>query len=278
MVKQVKNELGSIIFAMGYISDFRYYKQMTLEKEYENIQNIICDLTTEQYESLRQMIEVEMIANAIQYCCDLGSFAVSVKHSTLAARFLSDVSTLKEDRLNDIFFKPIKKGNYDLVSRYMGYHEIEIKENDQRKYSDSCDRYKADITKLSEFFNHWYYLYTAYKHGLRLIPVIENNTHQKIILMAHKDNTWRPYVVSETWWREAIDITIIVHEMFRKLYIPLVRKKFGDRLGFSFDSPSISAQGKSKDSYDPTKEKYLDRMNFNFPWWIHEPGELNPFY
>ncbi len=40
MVKQVKNELGSIIFALGYNSDFRYYKQMMLENEYENIQNL----------------------------------------------------------------------------------------------------------------------------------------------------------------------------------------------------------------------------------------------
>ncbi len=222
------------------------------------------------------MIEVEMIINAVQYCCDLGAFAISVKNSELATKFLAHLSTLNEDHLNRKFFKPIVNGDYNSLSKYMGYHEMKIEEKDQYKYSLSCDRYKADIIKLSEFFNRWYYLYTAYKHGLRLIPVIENKTHQKMILEAYKDNTWQIRKLQETWWKEAIDTTIIVHEMFRKLYVPLVRKKLGERLGFSFDSNSIYAKGETKDSYDPNK--ITRRLNFNYPWWAHEPGEPHPFY
>ena len=47
-------------------------KEALLWNEYINLESTIQGLTYEQYENIRQMIEVEEIVNAIQYCIDLG--------------------------------------------------------------------------------------------------------------------------------------------------------------------------------------------------------------
>jgi hypothetical protein len=78
-----REEITNLVFASGYISEYRYYKQLLLENQQDNIQNIIPDLRSEQHENLRQMIEIEMIINAIQYCSDLGAFAISIKNKKI---------------------------------------------------------------------------------------------------------------------------------------------------------------------------------------------------
>lgn len=59
-----------LLFAIGYFSNYRHIKEALLWNEYINLESIIKDLTYGQYESIRQMIEVEEIVNAIQYCLD----------------------------------------------------------------------------------------------------------------------------------------------------------------------------------------------------------------
>ena len=78
-----KEEITNLMFASGYISEYRYYKQLLLENQHDTVQDIISDLSSEQHENLRQMIEIEMIINAIQYCSELGAFAISIKNKRI---------------------------------------------------------------------------------------------------------------------------------------------------------------------------------------------------
>jgi hypothetical protein len=275
MSERIKNELGNLVFASGYLSEYRYYKQLILEKEYENIQNLTTNLREEQYESLRQMIEVEMIVNAVQYCSELGAFAVCVKNKNII-KIQNFLASLTETDIQ-FFFKNIEKCNPSLVSKYMGYHEVKIEQKDEYKYSLSCERYKNDIIRIANFYNQWYPLYLSYKHGLRIIPAIDENTHKKIIIEACKDNTSTIYVLPEAWWLVTIEIITIVREIYRKLYVPLIRKEAGEYLGIPFDSSSISTKGEDKAPPDPNRSIHRS-ISFTNPWWIHEHGEPNPFY
>jgi hypothetical protein len=276
-LKQVKNELGCLIFANVYNSNYRHYKQLILLNEYENIQKIINDVTEDQYDNLRQMIEIEIIVNTVQYCCDLATFGIAIKNSLLNTQLLSHLAKFDETQIKDKFFKPIISGNYNSISKFMGYHEIDIDENDKEKYSLSCDRYKNDIKKISEFFNRWYYIYTAYKHGLRLIPTYETKTHSKMIIEALKDNSYKCTLLHKTWWREAIEINKLIHEIFDKLYTPLVKKKQFDRIRSS-DLSATSGRVVTKDKNDLNESISSIEIEFMAPWWKNEIKEPDPFY
>lgn len=278
MIKQIKNEMCSLIFANAYNSDYRYFKQFILENEYENIKNLINNLQVHQYENLKQMIEIEIIVNTIQYCCELAAFAISVKDNSLNTQFLSHLATFNEDKIKSKFFTPIRTGNYELVSKFMGYYEIKIEENERDKYLLSYEKYKTDINKISEFYNKWYPLYTSYKHGLRLINGIDENTHKRMIIEACKDNSWNVILLPETWWKESSDINKIIHEIFTKLYVPLVKIKFDKYMDFSLESPYTYGYVEPIDTDSPNRVEISGRLTFDNSVWINEAKDQNPFY
>lgn len=269
-----RDELGNLSFAFGYISKYRYFKQKLLENEYDKLPEMLTGLITEQYENLQQMIEVEMVVNAIQYCSELGAFAIMVKQKKIN-NIIQQLSTLKEKSITD-FYRGIQDADKNLLKMYMGYHEMEIHEDDEEKYNRSCERYKNDIVKLSKFYNSFYGLYLSYKHGLRMIPT-KNENGVKLILEACKDNTFTAWTFSEMWWLDSIEVTEIINNLYEKLYMPLIRKKFADFCGFSFADKSVSITVTSTEAPDPERPISLD-ASFSYPWYIHNAIEPKPFY
>lgn len=278
MPNQIDNKIGNIIFAGAYNSDYRYFKQLILENEYEKVRDLVNNLQEYQYKSIKQMIEVEMIANTVQYCCDLAAFAIIIKNNLLNNQFISYLATFNEDKIEDKFFKPIRTGNYDLVSKFMGYHEIVIEENDKEKYLSSFERYRTDINKISQFFKKYYHIYTSYKHGLRLVHGHDENGHKRLIVEACKDNSLNFIVLPVTWWKEAIDINKIIHEIFTKLYVPLIKIKLDQQMGFSLNYPYTNAYVEPIDPNSPNKVKITGRLEFDNNSWINEGKDQNPFY
>ncbi|UGV39817.1 hypothetical protein J7W08_06685 [Methanococcoides orientis] len=276
MDEEVKrNDIGNMLFASGYISEYRYLKQVLLEKEHDDIQDVFSNLKQSQHENLRQMIEIEMIINAVQYCGELAAFAICVKNKNLL-NFMKIISSLPEASIKD-FFDKVMNADEKLLFRYMGYHEIDIKYEDIGRYIRSCKRYQEDILILSEFYNRWYNLYTAYKHGLRIIPSFNEKNGKKIIMEACKDNTMTIYEIPEMWWLKSIEITETIKKIYAKLYVPLIKLKLSDFLNISLDNDSISTSIESTELPDPNRPISFS-STISLPWWIHEPRTPNPFY
>jgi len=267
-------EITNLVFASSYISEYRYYKQLLLENQHDNIQDIIPDLRSEQHENLRQMIEIEMIINAIQYCSDLGAFAISIKNKKIF-EIIKGLSSLSETSIK-AFYDNIGHANIKSLKKYMGYHEINIEQSDKEKYIRSCKRYQTYMLKISTFYNTFYQLYPSYKHGLRLIPII-NADGRKLIFEACKDNTLKIHETPEMWWLVSIEITEIINNIFKKLYVPLIRKKVGEYLGISFGQTRAQGSVKSTDPPDPKKTIPVD-LSFICPWWYGQGNEPIPFY
>jgi hypothetical protein len=266
-----EEEITNLMFASDYISEYRYYKQVLLENQHETVQDIISDLSSE---NLRQMIEIEMIINAIQYCSDLGAFAISIKNKKIF-EIIKMLSSLSETSIKE-FYDKIGDADIELLKNYMGYQEINIEQSDKEKYIRSCKRYQTDILKISTFYNKFYQLYLSYKHGLRLIPTI-NADGQKLIFEACKDNTLTIYNIPEMWWLESIEITEIINNIFKKLYVPIIRKKVGEYLGIPFGQRRVQGSVKSTDPPDPKKTIPV-KLSIISPWWCYQGKEPIPFY
>jgi methionine aminopeptidase len=143
-------ETTQLLWAVNYFSNYRYIKESLLWNEYINLENIIHGLTYEQYENIRQMIEVEEIVNAIQYCLELGAVAICVGNRKIA-KLGYELANLSERGITD-FYGEIKNKNIHQIKRYMGYHDIETDKNRNYKYVISCEKYQSIVGELSEFY------------------------------------------------------------------------------------------------------------------------------
>lgn len=221
------------------------------------------------------MIEIEMIINAIQYCSELAVFAISTKNKNING-MMKNLSSLSEFDIKK-FYNDIENQNKKVIKKYMGYHETIISSKmEYEKYERSCDRFIKDIKKLSIFYNTYYQIYLSYKHGLRIIP-IKNDNGEKLILEACKDNSMTIHKIPHMWYLEAIEVTEIINNIYEKLYIPLIRKKFSEFCGISFQDKKISKTINSTEPPDTTRNISL-HTSFTFPWVIHDGKEPNPFY
>jgi len=266
-------DITNLMFMLGYISEYRFQKRLLLENQHENVQDIISDLRTEQYENLRQMVEIEMIINSVQYSEELGAFAIIIKNNRIF-EIIKMLSSLSEKSIKD-FYDKIEHTDLKLFRKYMGYHEISIAGKDIDMYNRSCKRYQNDILKISRFYDDHYKLYLSYKHGLRLIPTI-NDDGQKLIFEACKDNTLNIHKIPEMWWLKSIEITEIINNIFKKLYVPLIRKKMGEYLNVSV-SGDVRSSVKATDSIESANTSHI-QISTSFPWCINDGKEPNPFY
>ena len=258
-------DITNLMFMLGYISEYRFQKQLLLENQHENVQDIISDLKQEQYENLRQMIEIEMIINSVQYSEELGAFAIIIKNKRIF-EIIKMLSSLSEKSIKD-FYDEIEHADIELLRKYMGYHEICMAGEDIARYDRSCKRYQNEILKISRFYDNHYQLYLSYKHGLRLIPAI-NDDGQKLIFEACKDNTLTIHKIPEMWWLKSIEITGIINNIFKKLYVPLIRKKFGEYVDIPL-SESVHTSLEATDSPESVNTSHF-QLSFAFPWCIHD--------
>jgi hypothetical protein len=275
MAESIKNSLGNLHFSLNYLSNYRYYKQIMLENEYNSVEDTIPDLTTEQYENLRMMIEIEMMVNVVQYCSEIAAFAICTKNKK-RHKIIQFLSSIAEEDLKN-FYSTIGNANLRTIKAYMGYNEISIDKSEEKKYWESCAKFKSTMIDIGKYYNHWYKPYTAYKHGLRLIPFINNADGKKGIMEACKDNTMDIHMIPETWSLQATDMTIAIYNIYNKLYVPLVRYKFFESENILMDE-SPKRIVKTSDEVREGEGLIPLKLQVSMPWFSGKDKVNKPFY
>jgi len=222
-----QDDTTQLLFAISYFSDYRYLKESVLWNEYINLENILPHLTYLQYESIRQMIEVEEIVNAIQYCIDLGGIAICVDKRDIN-RLGYKLANMAEGSVTQ-FYDEIGRQKMDQIKRYMGYHDIITDKNKNYKYMRSCKRYQYIVGIIAKFYADYYDLYLSYKHGLRIAPMgCNNGRYRYFTTMKIRDNyALREYCIPVL---EGVIRSVFVCDsiktIFDKLYLPIIRRYF----------------------------------------------------
>lgn len=266
-------EITNLIFAGSYFSNYRYYKQEMLENDYKNLENVITGLSSSQYDNLRQMIDIEMIINAIQYSNELGAIAICTKNRNLA-NLGHVLAKLADESIHD-FYKNVKNISIKDMRKYMGYHEIEISEAEVVRYNRSCERYREELIILAELHEHFYDLYLTYKHGLRILPAGCKEGIFRIIIY-NSNGSYTYYYQPATLMLESIKITEFIKVVFDKLYIPLIRRKFFEIFGLEFNPNGFTKTIKASDI--KSGEYPCTSIEFSIPWWTNDGTEPKPFY
>jgi hypothetical protein len=276
-------ESTQLLFAFNYFSNYRHFKEELLWNEYTNLENIIRDLTYEQYESIRQMIEVEEIVNAIQYCLDLGAIAIIVDNRGLN-KLGYKLASLNEQDITD-FFTNIGRQKINRIKRYMGYHDVITDKDKNKNYIRSCVKFQTVISDLAQFYKLYYDLYLSYKHGLRIVPF--GSKDGKYIYgitddRYNKDGSLTVYEIPVfLGLNRSITVCDAIKDIFDRLYIPLIRKNTCDFFDLKKDESDLEGhiirQIKTEGNLVPNPTYHLS-MSYTHPWWNFKESSLDPFY
>jgi len=274
--KKDQAETTNLMFAINYNHYYRYYKHVLLMNNFDNIEKLVSDLSNGQYENLRQMIEIEILVNAIQYCNDLGAIAICVKKRRIKELGYM-LSSIKDESITD-FYKSIMNEKYKNVKKYMGYHDIDTENYKNLKYLRSCDRYIDDVSRLSKFYLFNYDLYLSHKHGLRIAPM-GSKDGRSMFFYANDSGALGCYFIPEfKGVINSIEVCDIIKNIFEKLYIPLIRKTMLEFLDLDADSElplekSIETEGNLIPN--PTIRFNVSYTN---PWWNQKNISDEHFY
>jgi hypothetical protein len=281
-IAKTHDELTELWFLLLYDPEYRYLKQSLLLYEYDNLDKIIPALGEAQCEHLKFMIEIEMIVNAIQYCNMLGATAICTKTNRLDE--LGHMLANMADYEIQTFYNGVCDASLDEIKGYMGYDKLSTKDYSDKRYLESCERFKGLVCILSKLYNTYIYFYLSYKHGLRIIPShdIDGNT---IIAAPLDKKTGTPHEVRMlrcspiSIQNDTIEIVDTVHHIYTKLYIPLLRRKFLELIGVLPDEYAKLGASKVMESNDPVKTGYNINVKtpITHPYWINDGTEPKPF-
>jgi hypothetical protein len=275
-------EITQLLIATNYFFNYRHFNEALLWHDYINLESIIQDLTYDQYESIRQMIEVEEIVNAIQYCLDLGAIAICVDNRELNM-LGHKLAKLKEKNITD-FYANIEKQEIDHIKGYMGYHDIMINKNENIKYIRSCKKYQAIISELAQFYNLYYDLYLSYKHGLRIAPLGSKNGKYIYGITDTKTNNYafHCYEIPPLHGvNQSFTVCDIIKDIFGRLYIPLIRRhacEFLDIKKETLDQENHISRNIKTVGNLISYPTYHQSISFAHPWWKPMDSSLEPFY
>lgn len=273
--KITREEISNWNFAFGYCYKYRYIRQKLLDLQNDKLEEIMSDMTKLQRDNIRIMTEIEIVVNTVQYCNDLMFMAICIKKKKIND-IMKMFGSLGD---NDCFvhFNIIKNADIKELKKYMGYDEIDITKSYEWKYNNSCEKFRRDIIKLSEFHKNFFDIYNSYKHGLRIIPIICENG-KRLIFEACKDNTMTIHEIHELWYIGSIEIMEIINNIFEKLYAPLIRKKYAEFVNFNFSDKNIICSVSSTEPPDPMRP-FSKEISFSIqPWYIHKGEEQIYFY
>lgn len=267
-------ELTNLRFALGYDYKYHFFKQKLLENQYDNIDKLIPNLSMDQYDNLRLMTEVDMIINFIQYCNQLGTIAICIKNDRIL-HFVNFLGGIADKSIVE-FYNKIGKSSIQSIMEYMGYRYITINKEEYERYDNSCLKYKKDVERISKLYNIFFEIYKSYKHGFRIIPA-NDKIHGNIILEARKDDKG-PYAIYpvpeiriQTDIIESIDI---INNIFEKLYVPLIIKKFEESTGTTFPTNEIIDVKLETESIN--KKGIVEFFSHSIPWFLNK--KIEPFY
>jgi len=272
-----RDELTNLNFALGYCHRYRYLRSKILENDIDKANEILSDLKEQQIESIVAMLQVELVVNAIMYCEDLAIILLAL--SKPVTEIIKTVASLHETGSGSVkeFYEKLPQRDFEYFWRMMKYDRFCV-EGDKDRYEQSCKRFWNDMLKLSSFFLHRYELFSAYKHGLNVVSLVDAKTGKDVLMIGKYDGTFDVLVLPPSWYLEYVEIVEIVHNMFNKVIEPIIWKTLEDISGIDLrEEGTIRKALTSREPEDETRPVRFE-IKVTFPWKVREPKEYKPFY
>lgn len=272
----------NLTFGMGYLHNYRKIKSEILEDSLKTVASQFSSYRPEQIESIKTMIEIELVINAILFCEDLASIIIALSKeeynltNTLVSVHETGSGSIKE------FYECVLKEDVDYFWRIMNYDKIEIPEGEIRSYKRSCKRFIDDIRKVATFFLNGFYfsLHQVHKHGLAFNVGRDQNTGRDIIIIPNIDGTFDTHFIHPAWYLRSFEIIEIISNMFTKLYEPLISWNYLEKIT-EVDLESESFKVTVDDiltEEDKEGRPIHGTFSIKFPWKIHSGKRIKPYY
>ena len=273
-------ELTSLQLTLGYFHRYRYLRSKMLEHDLDTVEEIFSDLRDEQQESIKCMLQVDLVVNAVLYSQDLAAILLCLDKPL--SKFTTMISSLHETGSGSIkeFYEKLFERQFDFFWKIMKYDELKLHDKpEQEKYERSCNRFRKDMLKVSKFFLQWYNLFSAYKHGLNVVPVRETKTARDVLMLGNPDGTFDMFIVSPSWYLGYIEVVEIVHNVFNRLIEPIMWKLLANVAKVDLKGEETITKLLTSDlSEEEKKRRKKFTFNIVYPWRIREAQEPKPFY
>jgi len=274
------DELTSLQQTLGYFHRYRYLRSRMLEHNLDTVDKIFPNLRYEQQESIKCMLPVELVVNAVLYSQDLAAILLCLDKPL--SKFNTMISSLHETGSGSIkeFYESLPKAQFDFFWKIMRYKELKFHDkNEQGKYERSCNRFRNDMLKVSKFFLQWYNLFSAYKHGLNVVPVRETKTARDILMLGNPNGTLDMFMFSPSWYLGYIEVVEIVHNVFNRLIEPIMWKLLANVAKVDLKGEEIITRLLTSDLPEEEKKRRKEfTFNIVYPWKIRDAQEPKPFY
>lgn len=275
-----RDEQTGFIFGFGYLTEYRFYRSEILFKDLEKIDEMLPDLEEARRDNLKLMIKLEIVMNAVRYCADLAGMILTSRKPV--SEWLKNISSIHETGAGSIyeFYELIPSQKTEYFWDLMGYNKIKL-EGDLTRYERSAEKLKNNLIKVAVFYQEYYDLYTAYKHGLRLFIFTDEITGRDTLFVACRDNTFTTQVfLKPIWEMRSLEIVDIVHRIFTSVVEPLISWiALPEKADVEVTEKKLTVTMKSAEPPDPERP-YRFSGSFTFPWksWKKYKEKKIPFY
>ena len=163
------------------------------------------------------------------------------------------------------------------IRKLMGYNEFIINPEDEDRYNRSVDRFYTDIKKIAKYFLEYYPIFCAYKHGMNVIPVYNEERYRFAFQFGNPDGSFDYMEMHATWFYGSYEIVEIIFRMFDRLVVPQISWTLIEKMGVDLNKDHIKQTAESTEGEDPTRPLKWT-LKLSYPWKIFIPGKPDPFY
>lgn len=135
-------------------------------KVLQNFDSLYPNIKSQQEKNkAKQILMLEMITKLCAYAEDLAAISLAIlKGGDLGANLIS----YGPNEIHD-FYKKLDTKNLEYFSKILGYPPLSTrKDRELTTLRESCEIARNKIIEIKKYFNDYWDLYNAYKHGSRL--------------------------------------------------------------------------------------------------------------
>lgn len=272
-----RDEMTNLIFTMGYLQNYRYYRTRMLEKAHDTVSKMFSDLTHGQQESIAGMLRVELVVNAVMYSSDLASAILALDKPL--PQIIKTISSLHETGSGSIkeFYERMPKQDFSYFWKLLRYDKNPKVASSKEKYERSCKRFWNNVVNLAQFYIRWYPLYSCYKHGLNIITFVDSKSGKEVLIMGRVDGTFDISTFAPSWYLGYAPAIETVFRIFNKAIDPLIWGILKGALGIDLEAKELGVSMTTKEPKDESRPVSLT-FSTEFPWKIWKGKEVEPFY
>jgi len=280
LTKETTREwLNQLNYGLGYFHHYRHLYSKSIDNMHSKVKEIYSDKTDLQIRSIELMLELELVNNAIMYCMDFASVFLSLQKPEKG--IIKMISSIHETGSGSIkeFYEKINSNelSVDEIWNLMGYGKMAIKPKDRVRYNRSLNRFIEDLKRIASFFLNFYPIYSAYKHGMNIIPIYNEEYDRYAFQVGNPDGTFDYFQMSQTWFFISYEVIETLFMMFDKLVIPQISWILLKQKGVDLKSNDFKQIFKSTEDDDPL-HPFRFTLNLIYPWKKFSPDKSNPFY